>query len=309
MGDDAGNENLAGRQLHLFPDGDFMLVARVGAFDQISLRLYLQDDIDDAIEFEIVSVGPMPAAPAQVIAHAFLRNVPQRVIERRDPHRAAGAKGIKPHADADAIPQRRQPGVVDLQDQAGRDNRLVFDAHRLGDGEHILLVIFVVAIAAIDFEAGRGGRGQEYVLGSGDRDGDVDFLLELAPAHIGDGSGASLHRALLGDLRARRIEQRAAFAGVSVEVGEVLAILALLDQWLSRRRLDVGKAAEAILHVTQPVAAFGIFTLVDDIDAGVALARDDRGDVFGELRVVAGRNALVERKKRQTADVGREDFR
>src|ERR1700688_3376713 len=62
MGDDAGNENLAGRQLHLFPDGDFMLVARVGAFDQISLLLYLQDDIDDAIEFEIVSVRPMPAA-------------------------------------------------------------------------------------------------------------------------------------------------------------------------------------------------------------------------------------------------------
>ena len=41
MGDDAGNENFARRQLHLFPDRDLVLVTSIGAFDEVSLRLYL----------------------------------------------------------------------------------------------------------------------------------------------------------------------------------------------------------------------------------------------------------------------------
>ena len=50
---------------------------------------------------------------------------------------------------------------------------------------------------------------------------------------ITDRSGARLNRALFRHLRAGRIEQRAALAGVFVEIGEFFAILALFDQRLA----------------------------------------------------------------------------
>ena len=220
------------------------------------------------------------------------------MIERLDPHLAAGAEGGEPHVDADTVPQRRQPGVVDLQDQPRGDDRLVFDAHRLGKRIDIVLVGLVVAIGPIDFKAGRRRRCQKDVVGSGCRDGDVDFLLELGLADIADRTGASLHRALLGDLRARRIKQRAAFVGVFVEIGKNFAVLALLDQRLAFGRNDVGEAAEAMHHIAQPIAALGVFAFIDDIDAGFALPRDNRRHVLAQMRVVAGRDAAVERKER-----------
>ncbi len=104
MGDDARDENPAVRQLHLFPDGIFVLVARIRAFDQIGLRLDLQQQVDDALELEVESMRAVPAAPAQMIAHAIFRNIAQRMIERLDPHLATAAKRGEPHADTDAIP-------------------------------------------------------------------------------------------------------------------------------------------------------------------------------------------------------------
>src|SRR5271169_487157 len=309
MGDDARNEDFAGRQLDLFPHRILMLVPRVGALDEKSLRPDLEHDVGDALEFEIIGVRAVPAAPAQMIAHAIFRDVAQRMIERLDPHLAPPAERIEPHGHADAIPQRRQPGIVDLQDKAGTGDRLVFDPHRLGDGEDILFVILVVAIAAVDFEARRRGRCQKDIVGPGSGDGDVDLLLQFGLADISDGPGAGLHGALLGDLRAGRIEQCAALAGILVKIGKILAILALLDERLAFRRLDVGKAAEALLHVTQPVAALGIFAFVDDIDADVALVRDDGGNVLGKMGFVAGRDPLVERQERKAADMRCQNLR
>ena len=190
----------------------------------------------------------------------------------------------------------------------GGGDGLVFDAHRLGERENVFLVALVVAIAAIDFEARRRGRREEHVFGPGGRDGDVDLLLELGLADIGHRPRAGLDRALLRDLRAGHVEQRAALVGIAVEVGELFAILALLDERLSLRLVDVGEAAEALEHVAQPVAALGIFAFVDDVDADLALPRDDGGHIVGEPGVVANRNALVEGEKRQAADMGGENF-
>ena len=190
-----------------------------------------------------------------------------------------------PNADADAVPQRRQPSIVDLQDEARRNDRLVFGAHRLGERVHVLLVALVEAIVPVDFEACRRRRGEKNIVRAGGRDGDIDLLLQLGLADVSDGPGAGLYRPLFADLRARRIEQRAAFGGVTVEVCEFLPVLALLDQRLAGRLRDLGEAAETALHVAQPIAALGVFALVDDVDAGRALPRDHGGDVGGEASV------------------------
>jgi hypothetical protein len=239
--------------------------------------------------------GPCQLPPAQVIAHAVFRNIAQRVVERLDAHGAAGAESLKPHADANTVPQGGQPGVVDLKNEAGGDDRLVFDAHGFGDGEHIVLITLVETIAPVDFEARRRGGGEEYVLGSGGRDRQLDLLLERSLADVSDRPGADLYRALLVDLCARHIEQRAALAGVTVKVGELLAVPALLDQRFAFGGLDVGEAAEAGQHVAQPVAALSVFAFIDDIDANAALLHDDGPHIIGEPRFVAGRNARAGR--------------
>ncbi len=308
VGDHARNEDLAGGELHLLPHRDLVLVARIGALDQEGLRLHLQQEIDDVVELEIVGMRAVPASPAEMVAHAVFRDVAQSVVERLDAHLAVGAERLEPHSNADAIPQRGQPRIVDLQDQAGGDDGLVFDPHRLGEGEHILFVALVIAVVPIDLEAPRRRRREEHVLGSGGRERDVDLALEADLPDVSDGTGAGLHRAFLGDLRAGRIEQGAALGSILVEVGEFLAILALLDQRLPARRLDLGEAAEARLHVAQPVAALGILAFVDDIDPDLALPRDHGAHILGELRRVAGRNAVVERQEWQAADMRGENL-
>jgi hypothetical protein len=47
------------------------------------------------------------------------------------------------------------------------------------------------------------------------------------------------------------------------------------------------------LHIAQPVAALGELAFIDDVDTGLALLRNDSGDILGNARVVAGREAFV----------------
>jgi hypothetical protein len=95
-----------------------------------------------------------------------------------------------------------------------------------------------------------------------------------------------------------------------VELAELLAVLALLDQPLAGRFGDLGEAAETVLHVAQPVAAFGVFALVDDVDAGRALPRNDSGHVRGKVRRIArGETGIGSGSgERQAADMGGENL-
>jgi bifunctional pyridoxal-dependent enzyme with beta-cystathionase and maltose regulon repressor activities len=73
-------------------------------------------------------------------------------------------------------------------------------------------------------------------------------------------------------LLARCVEKRALLARIFVEIRKGLAILALCDQ---RNRAGRGRArleaAETLLHIGEPVAAFGVFALVDEIEADLSL--------------------------------------
>ncbi len=174
---------------------------------------------------------------------------------------------------------------------------------------HVFLIVLVVAVGPIDLEAGRRGRGEEHVVLSRGRNGEVDLLFERGLPDVTDRPGAGLNRALLRHLRARCIEQRAALAGVFVEVSELFPILALFDQWLAFGQVDVGETAKPGLHVAQPVAAFGELAFVDDVDAGLSLACDDCGDVVGKMRLVTDRQPFVRRQEGEAADVSRQYLR
>ena len=91
-------------------------------------------------------------------AHFVGRHIRQRVIERLDVElRALEEFGFGQILEG-RVPRHGEIGTIDLQDKARRNDRLVFLAHRLGDGFDIGLVrrIILVGQEARD-HAGRGG--------------------------------------------------------------------------------------------------------------------------------------------------------
>ena len=84
VADDAGHQRLAARQLDLLPDAPFVLVARVGALDEIGPGFDFQHEVDDILQRHVGGMRPRPAAPADVIAHAFLGDSRQRLVQHLD---------------------------------------------------------------------------------------------------------------------------------------------------------------------------------------------------------------------------------
>ena len=193
MRHDAGQQHLALGQLDVLPDRPFMIVPRVRRLEGIGGRLDLQHQVDVVLELEIGGARRDVRAVAGVEAHAILGNAAQRVVEDLDP------QGDEPpaflHADAGrAIPVGHELWVVDLQQEAGIDDRLVLLVHRIGEGGEIFLLRPVIVVAVEHFEVARRQRGDEGFLdpGAGERGleiGDVGLYLLLAD--IGDRAAAA----------------------------------------------------------------------------------------------------------------------
>src|SRR4030095_8240031 len=66
VADDAGDEDLAGRQLDVFPDSPLVLVAHVAGFEGVRLAVHRQHHIDDVAHRDVGDVRAVPAAPAQM---------------------------------------------------------------------------------------------------------------------------------------------------------------------------------------------------------------------------------------------------
>src|SRR5262245_8966680 len=178
MGDHARDKDLSLGQLHVVPHRVLVLMARIRRLDEIRLRFHAQHQVHDFFELEVEGVRPVPAAPAQVVAHALLGDVAQRMVKRFYSEKTVSSECVKAHLDADAIPERREPRIVDLQRHARGGNRLVLDAHRLGNGVYEFLVRAVVLVAPVDLEAPGRRRGQEGLLGPGEFEQRLDFALQ-----------------------------------------------------------------------------------------------------------------------------------
>src|SRR4029434_8346262 len=85
VSDDTRNQDLSGGEFHVAPNFVFMFVADVAGFDQVRLGIDLEHDIDDVAQRKIGGVRAMPAAPADVIAHAIDRDAFEGVIQNFNP--------------------------------------------------------------------------------------------------------------------------------------------------------------------------------------------------------------------------------
>ena len=72
VADHARHDDLAGRQLDVLPDCPFVLVTDVAGLETVGLCAHLEHEIDDLLERQVVRVRAVPAAPAEVVAHAIL---------------------------------------------------------------------------------------------------------------------------------------------------------------------------------------------------------------------------------------------
>src|SRR5215471_147672 len=84
MADDTRHQHLARRQFRGLPDAPLMLVPHIGGLEGIGLRFNPEDQIDDVLERQVVSVRPVPAAPAQMVAHSLFGDAGQRVVDGVD---------------------------------------------------------------------------------------------------------------------------------------------------------------------------------------------------------------------------------
>src|SRR5258708_2381880 len=96
---------------------------------------------------------PVPTAPAEVIANAIFGDVGERVVQRLDADEATLLERIETHRHADAIPECRQPRIVDLDEEAGFDDHLIFGAHRLTERVEKFFLALVEFVVAIRLEA------------------------------------------------------------------------------------------------------------------------------------------------------------
>src|SRR5688572_8976601 len=102
--DDARDEDLAIWQLGVLPDDPFVLVAGVRAFDQVALRVDHEHYVDELLELDVEGVRAVPATPAEVIAHAVLRQPFEGVVQRFYARNHVLSEGVQAHVDADTVP-------------------------------------------------------------------------------------------------------------------------------------------------------------------------------------------------------------
>ena len=143
-----------------------------------------------------MQVRTLPAAPAEVVAHAVLGNAGQRVVESVEVARLHLAILLERGRRDQHVPRLTEARIVDLQDEPGVDDGSIFRAQRLGDGEDVGFLGRVVAILAAA-DHGRGDGGHE---GLDDRDAPErgpeggQVLLEECLTLVGDGALADRGR-------------------------------------------------------------------------------------------------------------------
>ena len=128
-----------------------------------------------------------------MVADAVFRQTGERVVQRLDPHRREPAILLGRRRGIHRVVLGHHPRVVDLEDEARVDDRLVLGLHRVGDGVEELLLRLVEVVGALQLDRpGRDGRDERLLeaLTSEGRLEVGDVGLDRRLPSIGDGSGA-----------------------------------------------------------------------------------------------------------------------
>ena len=109
---------------------------------------------------DIGGVRAVPAAPADVIAHAVLGDALQRMVQHFDAHQRIALVLLDARLRIEHVPGARKARVVELQDEAGVDDGPILYAIALAMASKNLLgaLVVTVLVAAEHLDAA-GGDG------------------------------------------------------------------------------------------------------------------------------------------------------
>src|SRR5438128_8905970 len=88
MADHPRDEGGSFAQFYLLEHPPLMLVTGVRSLDRVAAGAHPKAQIDDVPQWDIVVMGTVEAAPADMQPDVFPRNVAQCVVERIDPQRS-----------------------------------------------------------------------------------------------------------------------------------------------------------------------------------------------------------------------------
>src|SRR4051794_16581864 len=312
VADDTGNEYLAVRQLDALPDLPFMLVTGIRRLDHIGAGPHLEDEIDDVLERDVAYMRPRPASPAHMVAHAILPDSFERAVERFDEFGEPAAIFLERTGRNHAVVRGGRTRIVDLQDEAGIDDRPVFRAHRRGDRVEPLLLALVVFILAVRQHARRRDHRHEGFFHL--RALECSFeIVDVAPQDI---LPDIFHRTDAGDHLG--VGHRLAHVELGVELLEAGPIGAGGTRAVAGRDRAQLEAAQALDNILVPTDRLAEFAVADDVDANVRLATDHvvygllqallvGGLIVGLTGLLGTQDVLQRLRTNQASDVGGED--
>ena len=184
------------------------------------------------------------------------------------------------------LPAVRQIGIVDLKQETGVDDGLVFFVHGVGDGEQIGLVVWVVVVFHPVLDgAGRDGGKKCFLvfLSLEARFEIIDFLLQP----------------LLADILERPVAENSLDVVAAIVACSLVEVVAKLHHVAGENRrgpilrfhFPFDEAGEPFPRIAGKIR-LADFAVVDDIEAAVELLFDDLRDhlvhPFGESSLITG---------------------
>ena len=97
------------------------------------------------LEWDVVLVRSMAAAPADMQANLFFWNIAQRMIERLDAQSGIASIVVNAHL-REHLPAVGKVRIVDLQIQSSVGDGAVLVVHCIGDGKQELFVGLVILV-------------------------------------------------------------------------------------------------------------------------------------------------------------------
>ena len=277
VGDHAGADHLALRQLDALEQVVFVLVTRIGALEAVGAGVDLEHVADHVGQAGFVQARAFVDAVAGVEAHHLGRNAFERDVGGLDiDFRPPLLLGV---VEAGLEEDVGQEGVVHLDQDAGRDDRLVFLVQL---GRERVEIVFLGLVILVDADARRRRRRQEHVMirdarGLGRGFDIIDVDLEILLAAVLDRTDAD-HR--------RQRHDRAAHHRIL----EVLRVVfrECRDLLLEQQHLLFGpglEAFESLLDVGEE-ARLRDLAVGHDVDAALDLLAHAVRDRLGDGRVV-----------------------
>ena len=146
MADDAGQDFLARGQLDVLPQLPLVLVPGVGCLERVIIAVDRQHQVDQVLHRNVGGMRAVPASPAQMEADFVGRQPFDRVVDRVDLHLGIAAIAFDARFVLLLVPVLADRRIVELNGQAGVDDRLVFFVHGVGARVQQFLFALVILV-------------------------------------------------------------------------------------------------------------------------------------------------------------------